>query len=213
MSSSRESGPHMTDSGSITGYIQQLKAGDSDAAQLLWERYYNRLVALARKKLGDLPRQASDEEDVVQSAFNSFFQRVRDGKFPKLSDRDDLWRLMLVITSRKAVNHRVHERRAKRGAGKVKNQAAHDGVNDALIGLIGAEPTPLFAAQLTEELERIMNNLPEPTHRVIALWKMEGRTNPEIARHLDCSLASVERKLRLIRAQLESELAQIADDA
>jgi DNA-directed RNA polymerase specialized sigma24 family protein len=70
---------------------------------------------------------------------------------------------------------------------------------------VGAEPTPEFAAQVTEELDRVMEALPEPTHRVITLWKLEGRTNPEIARHLDCSLSAVERKLRLVRGQLESQ--------
>jgi RNA polymerase sigma factor (sigma-70 family) len=194
----------MSERGSISRLLLDLKAGDIGTAQPLWERYYRRLVGLARKKLGDAPRQASDEEDVVQSAFNSFFQRARNGQFPQLSDRDDLWRLLVVITARKAVNLRVHQNRAKRGAGKVRSQM--DSVDDRLAQVIGAEPTPSFAAQLTEQLERIMNGLPDPTHRVIVLWKLEGRTNAEIAHHLSCSLASVERKLRLIRQQLESEL-------
>src|SRR5262245_7089655 len=72
----------MNDPGSISVWIEQLKDGDADAAQPLWERYYHRLVGLARKKLGDLPRRATDEEDVVQSAFRSFFQRAGEGHFP-----------------------------------------------------------------------------------------------------------------------------------
>jgi RNA polymerase sigma factor (sigma-70 family) len=198
----------MSESGSISVWIQQLKAGNADAAQPLWERYYYRLIALARGKLGDVPRRASDEEDVVQSAFNSFFQRASQGQFPKLTDRDDLWQLLVVITARKAINQRAHQRRAKRGGGRVRDQAAldgGDGQDNGIAEVVGAEPTPEFAAQVAEEFERVMDALPDPSHRVITLWKLEGRTNPEIARHLDCSLSAVERKLRLIREQLESQ--------
>lgn len=204
----------MSEPGSISVWIDQLKAGDADAAQPLWERYYNRLVALARKKLGDMPRRANDEEDVVQSAFNSFFLRAREGDFPLLSDRDDLWRLLVVITARKAINQRAHQARAKRGQGAVRDQAAldcGDAENNGIANIIGSEPTPEFAAQVAEELGRVMDALPDPSHRVIALWKLEGRTNPEIGRHLDCSLSAVERKLRLIREQLESQIAADRD--
>jgi RNA polymerase sigma factor (sigma-70 family) len=200
----------MSEPGSISVWIEQYKAGVPDAAQPLWERYYDRLIALARKKLGDVPRRANDEEDVVQSAFNSFFLRAREGMFPLLSDRDDLWRLLVVITARKAVNQRTHQRRTKRGRGVVQDQAALNGFDaeqDGIANVIGTEPTPEFAAQVAEELGRVMAALPDPSHRVITLWKLEGRTNPEIGRHLDCSLSAVERKLRLIRQRLESEIA------
>jgi RNA polymerase sigma factor (sigma-70 family) len=202
----------MTERGSVSLWIEQLRTGNADAAQPLWESYYKRLVGLARKKLGEMPRGAGDEEDVVQSAFNSFFQRLAAGQFPKLTDRDELWSLLVVITSRKAINHRAHQQRAKRGGGKVRNQAILAGPEESGLGLsqiIGAEPTPSFAAQVIEQMERVMELLDDPTHRVIALWKLEGRTNPEIARHLDCSLRAVERKLKLIRELFEIELSDI----
>jgi RNA polymerase sigma factor (sigma-70 family) len=200
----------MTEHGSISLWIEQLKAGDANAAQPLWERYYRRLVGLARKKLGDLPRRAIDEEDVVQSALNSFFLGAQEGRFPKLSDRDDLWHLLVAITAHKALNQRAHQRCAKRGAGKVLDPADVDNVDAMMAEIIGVEPTPEFAALVVEHLERVMDELHDPTHRVIALWKLEGRTNPEIARHLDCSLSAVERKLRLIREQLDAHLQPVA---
>jgi RNA polymerase sigma factor (sigma-70 family) len=203
----------MSEPGSISLWITRLKSGDAQAAQPLWERYYHRLIGLARKRLGDLPRRAIDEEDVVQSAFNSFFQRASEGQFPQLSDRDDLWHLLVAITANKALNQRAYQRCAKRGAGKVLDQAAIDNVDQSdggLAQIVGDEPTPEFAAQVVEQLDRVMDELPEATHRVITLWKLEGRSNPEIARHLDCSLSAVERKLRLIREQLEGELLPTA---
>src|SRR5262245_13663312 len=116
----------MSDDGSISVWIGQLKQGDADAAQRLWERYYHRLVGLARKKLQDSPKRAKDEEDVVQSAFKSFCLRAKEGLFPDLRDRDNLWPLLVLITARKAANQRMHERRGKRGGGRVRNELPSD---------------------------------------------------------------------------------------
>jgi RNA polymerase sigma factor (sigma-70 family) len=195
----------MAEQGSVSCWITQLQDGDGQAAQALWERYYPRLVALARKKLIDVPRRVADEEDVVQSALNSFYQRAQQGQFPDLSERDELWSLLVTITARKAINQRKHQGRAKRGGNRVMDEAAFggaDAADPAMANVVGSEPTPEFAADVAEQLDRFMADLEDPTHCVIALWKLEGRTNPEIARHLDCSLSAVERKLRLIRRRM-----------
>ena len=92
----------MTLQGSVTLWIGHLQAGDDGAAQKLWERYFRRLVGLARKKLRDTPRRAADEEDVALSAFDSFCRGVRRGRFPQLDDRNNLWRLLVTVTARKA---------------------------------------------------------------------------------------------------------------
>jgi RNA polymerase sigma factor (sigma-70 family) len=194
----------MSIQGSVSAWITQLKQGDAEAAQRLWERYYRRLVGLARKKLQDSPRRASDEEDAVQSAFASFCTRAQQGKFPNLRDRENLWPLLAVITARKAANQRAHERRAKRGGGDraADLPAALDGSEFA--ELIAREPSPEDAAIFFSELERILHAL-DPTCGRILLWKLEERTNAEIAKQLECSERSVERKVRLIRCELSDE--------
>ena len=73
--------------GSITALLDRLKDGDHEAVRLLWQRYYPRLVALARKKLQDTPRRVADEEDAALSAFDSFCRRAEQGQFPDLKDR------------------------------------------------------------------------------------------------------------------------------
>jgi DNA-directed RNA polymerase specialized sigma24 family protein len=112
----REARYSMSSEGSVTNWIGQLQAGDPAAAQKLWERYFRRLVGLARKKLQDAPRRAADEEDVALSAFASFCHHAARGQFPQLADRDDLWRLLVTVTSRKALHLRRDEERPKRGA-------------------------------------------------------------------------------------------------
>jgi RNA polymerase sigma factor (sigma-70 family) len=197
----------MSNDGSVTLWIDQLKQGDAEAAERLWHTYYRRLVGFARKKLQDAPRSVSDEEDVVQSAFKSFCLRAQNNQFPDLRDRDNLWPLLVIVTARKAANQRLHARRAKRGGGRVKNDSAFDEEQAAdFAQAISTEPSPDEAAQFLIELDKIMDRLDDPKQRVILLWKLEERTNAEIARLLDCSVSAVERKLRLIREGLESEL-------
>src|SRR5258708_27868914 len=105
----------MASKGSVTRWVGQLQAGDQGAARHLYERYFQRLVGLARKKLRDTPRRAADEEDVAQSAFASFCRAAERGQFPQLEDREDLLQLLMVITKRKALNQAKHERRPKLG--------------------------------------------------------------------------------------------------
>ena len=79
----------------VTQWIEQLKEGDSAAAEKLWQRYFQQVVEQARRKLQGASAAMADEEDVAVSAFKSFCNAAREGRFPDLRDRDDLWRLLL----------------------------------------------------------------------------------------------------------------------
>src|SRR5262249_2227231 len=124
----------MSSATSVTTWLGQLKAGNPQAAQKLWERYFEKLVAFARSKLQSTPRRAADEEDVALSAFNKFWRAVQKGRFPKLDDRDDLWRLLVLITAQKALDLLDRERAQKRP----QAQAAEADLEQ----IIGREPTP-----------------------------------------------------------------------
>ncbi len=187
----------MSDAASVTIWIHKLRAGNSQAAQKLWQGYFHRLVALARGKLRTMPRRGADEEDIALSAFDSFFRGVERGRFPQLDDRDDLWQVLLMITERKAFDLLEHEGRQKRDWRRDQSGDAPSGNMD----LAGREPDPAFAAQVAEECEKLLAELADSDLRLIAVRKMEGYTNKEIAGELGCSLARVERRLRLIRLE------------
>jgi RNA polymerase sigma factor (sigma-70 family) len=205
----------MPDHGSVTHWIHQLKQGDSLAARRLWERYFPRLVSLARDHLRGTRRRAEDEEDAAQSAFASFCRRAREGRLPDLSDENGLWRLLIVVTARKAADQAVREGRLKRGGGRVRGDSALVNANAADAGggweeVVGTEPTPELAAQVAEEVRRLLALLPDDEARDIAVWKMEDRTNEEIAERLGRSVPTVERRLRLIRRTWEGEVGPAA---
>jgi RNA polymerase sigma factor (sigma-70 family) len=182
-----------SDDDSVSQWLGQLKEGDQEAAQKLWERYFHRLVGLARRHLQDARRRAADEEDVALEAFNSLCRGVEDGRFPKLDDRDDLWRILVVLTTRKAGRLRRHEGQQKRGGLTPGGEGG-----PALEEIVGREPTPEFAAEVAEECERLLSSL-DGNLAAVARCKMEGYTNAEIAQRLNCSPRTVERKLELIR--------------
>src|SRR5262245_60161108 len=107
----------MSPQDSVSQWLARLKDGDAVAAQKLWERYFRRLVGLARLRLRNAPRRAADEEDVALSAFASFCRAAEEGRFPRLADRDNLWRLLVVLTARKARHQRRRDGQQKRGGG------------------------------------------------------------------------------------------------
>jgi len=194
----------MSSPGSVSHWIMALKDGDSAAAQPLWERYYRQLIGLARKKLRTTSRRDADEDDIVQNAFHSFFRAVDQGRFPQLEDRDSLWRLLVTITANKALKRLAYAHRKKRfGGGTAASPAGIStlAANEeaALAALVGDEPTPDFAAQVAEECGRLLDRLDDEKLRQVAVWKMEGYGNDEIALKLGCSRRTVARKLDAIR--------------
>ena len=199
----------MSSGGSITRCLALLRAGDRAAAQALWERYFRRLVGLARARLRGTVRGPEDEEDVALSAFDSFYRRAERGQFPRLADRDDLWQLLFVITVRKAIDRMRRGGREPRGAGGALTLKAL--ADSGLAGLLSPEPTPEMAAQVADECRRLLARLGEGTLRSVALWKMQGHTNDEIAAKLGCVRYTVERKLRRIRALWGREVSHERD--
>ena len=188
----------MVCTGSVTEWIARLKGGDQGAAQGLWERYFQRLVSLARQRLRAAPRRAADEEDVALSAFDSFCRGAACGRFPLLTDRNSLWPLLVVITARKARDLRKLENRQKRRPDSDPPPEA-----PALEDLVGREPTPAFA----DECRRLLDRLGDENLRRIALLKMEGYTDDEVAERMGCVSRTVRRRLQLIRNLWKPEAA------
>lgn len=198
----------MPNSDDVTGWYHLLRAGDSLAAQQLWDCFFARLVGLAHRKLRASNRRVADEEDVALSAFHSFCRGVLEGGFPDIRDRDELWRLLVVITARKAGQQLRYERRDKRGRGKVRGESALGPIGeDSSHGEIpSAQPRPEFSVIVAEELAHLLERLGDESLRRLALLKLEGYENREIADRLGCGLRTVERRLRGIRAIWSEEL-------
>jgi DNA-directed RNA polymerase specialized sigma24 family protein len=187
----------MTSEGSVTRLIPPLQAGDQAAAEELWERFFERLVVLARHRLRGVPACAGYEEDMALSALDTFIRRAGHGRFPALADRDGLWRLLVTITVRKAAHLRRDEGRQKPPGGVAACAGA--GGEAALAAVLSREPSPAFAAPAEEQYRRLLAMLGEDELRRVAVWRLEGYTVEEVAAKLGCAPRSVKRKLHLIR--------------
>jgi RNA polymerase sigma factor (sigma-70 family) len=185
--------------GSISCWIGGIKSGDDEAARRIWERYSLRLAALARQKLPASLRRVVDDEDLANSAMRSVLMGLREGRFPKLNDRDDLWALLACITVRKAINE------VKRASCQKRLVSGECVPLDEEI--VARDLPPDLTTMAAERFEFLIESLrqKEAILEPIALWKFEGYTNDEIAARLGCSRSRVARKLERIRIIWERE--------
>ncbi len=155
----------------------------------------------------------TDEEDVALSVFQSLCTGAAAGRFPALNDPEDLWRLLVVITFRKARRAARKRQNLKEGGGRVRGEsvflgAANTAAPGGLAEMLGQGPTPQFAAEVAEQCERLLGQLGDEQLRTIAIMKMEGYTVDEIAAELNCPRRSVERRLQAIRAAWSGTMAE-----
>ena len=186
----------------VSQWILHIVDGDAEAARKIWNDYFGKLVRLARRKLVGIPSRDSDEEDVALSAMNSFYQGLAQHKFDHIHNRDDLWKLLVTMTARKATAKRRSHFAQKRGGGQVRGESVFgqpENDQEGIARIIGTEPTPELAVSVAENCRKMLDLLQDETLRHVALWTLEGYRTEEIAGKLGCVRRTVERKLERIR--------------
>ena len=194
---------------SITRLLNQVRSGrDEAAAQALWEIYQDRLTEVAQRNLASLPKRVADEDDVAQSAMNSFFRAAETGRLQRLNNREDLWKLLVTITARKARRIAKKQAAKKRGEGRVDGESgfyrrsANDPANLASI------PDEDQVNSFLLECDDLVGQLPQQMLQEIALKRLEGYEIEEIAEMLGVSQSTIKRKLKRIRDLWASLLDQ-----
>ena len=179
--------------------IAAFKAGSETAARDLFDRYCEKLMRLAKRRIGQRMTSRVDPEDVIQSAFRTFFVHVRNDEFT-FEGEDDLFKLLVRLTVNKALRQVAHHRAGKRDPNKEIVQASDD--RDILANLTAHDPPPEVEVAMLDELERFLSQLPEFDRRVLEL-KLQGHSTTEIAEALN----SYDRKIRRVLERIEA-LAQ-----
>ncbi len=186
-------------------WLLQLGEGDARACELLWHEYFEKLVRHARRRLEGCRKRERDEEDVALSALHSFCQGMKRGQFDQLASREDLWKLLLTITARKATSQRRRELALKRGGGRLKGESifihrnAHEDPRGGIEEILGNEPTPELTESLLEQCDEMLDLLEDETLREVAIMTLEGYSQQEIADKLGCVPRTVLRKQERIR--------------
>jgi RNA polymerase sigma factor (sigma-70 family) len=186
--------------------LARWREGDQQAASELVERFTERLLALARSQLSEKLARRVDPEDVVQSAYRSFFVAARADRY-ELQQKGDLWQLLAAITM-----HKLHHQVARHTAGKrALDREVSLGGGSTLLGfqaeLMARTPTPFEAAALIDDLEFVMRGL-KPLHRQMVEMRLQGYSLQEIAAATDRS----ERRVRRVLGQVKIQLQQRYDD-
>jgi len=194
----------ISEPGSVSLMLDALKQGENDAVADLWDRYFRRLVPLAKRRLGSGPRKVADEEDVALSVMNNLVNGAARGAFPQLADREELWKLLIVLTQRKVTDQIRKELAQKRGGNNVRGESIFmkaGGGDDGLgwDAVLNQEPTPQALALMDERCAQLMDTLEDDTLRQIARLKLESYTNEEIASELGVTTRTIKRKCALIR--------------
>jgi len=170
--------------------IAAYKAGSESAARKLFDRYCEKLMRLARRRIGQRMASRIDPEDAVQSAFRTFFARVKSDQFT-FEGESDLFKLLVRLTVNKTLRQIAHHRAAKRDPGRETGQGSEE---EGLLDQITAdEPPPEVQVALLEEFDRFLSQLPQFDRKVLEL-KFEGYTTTEIAE----KLGSYDRKIRRV---------------
>ena len=202
---------------SVTQWIVDVsnnKTNDGTAAERLFDRYFNQITAIARRRMTGGRLAVSDEEDVALSVFQSVFSGIADGRLQPAS-RDELWALLLTMVRQKAIDHIRREMAAKRGGGRVAGSSQFNLLDDegrGLSDLPGNTLPPSFLAMFKEEEARLLALLPNDQMREIARLRIEGYRNHEIAEQVGLAIRSVERKVAIIRQQWQAEIERQNDD-
>ena len=199
----------MADESDVSHWIDRVKTGDAEAAHRLWQQYFDKLVRAVRRRLQGHNRAVSDEEDIALSVFDSFCAAAENGRFPDLADRDDLWRLLLRMSARKVIDKHRRERRQRRGGHVAIHQLGGD--DQLLIEAIGNEPSPDMVLMVQEAMEQFFSKLGVGQLKELAVAKLEGYSNAELAQRFECSERTIERRLHLIREKCQPEL-QVDDE-
>ena len=182
---------------SFDDIMARLRAGDNDAATQVFNRFANRLIELARRRLDPQIRQKLDPEDVLQSVFKSFFVRHRDGQFEP-TGWNNLWTLLTVIAVRKCADRVVFFRAARRNIGR---ESAPDDESSASSRFFDRQPTPDEADAVADTVEHIMRGLDDRDREILTL-RLQGRLVGEIAADMGCAERTVRRVLEHVKRRL-----------
>lgn len=190
--------------GSVSHWLEGMKNQDQESIRKLWDRYFDKLVTIARTKMPSDANPISDEEDIAMSVFCALNNAAANNRLNELTNRNELWALLLTITQRKIINAHRYNSAQKRNTMRTQNETD---MNSAFAStqifnmdlLASQDPTPETLSILNEQFRSLIEQLNDVKLQKIAIKKMEGYKNEEISRDIGVALRTTERKLKVIR--------------
>jgi DNA-directed RNA polymerase specialized sigma24 family protein len=198
--------------GSVTNALHELHSPsqNEEAVRFLWERYFNRLCGFIEGQLYSRHKRINSADEVASDAFLALLDGVKQSRFHSVRNRDELWQMLTLIGARRSTNIRIKHNRQKVGGGKVQGESAFGsrGIGD-LADFIQRDLSPDDYVELQEMIEDLLSQLPDSQVREVALLRMSGYSNSEIAEKIGRVERTVELKLKLIRTIWSQSLEDV----
>lgn len=189
--------------------INRYRSGDPDAATAIFEKYVSRLISVVHRRMSSRLGRRVDAEDVVQSAFRSFFVGMDKDRF-EFDEAGDLWRLLVVMSLNKLRRKAAHHGAAKRGMSAEQSINHTNRQGEAVcFETAASEPLPDAAAAMMDELENLTDGFDERQVRILRL-RLHGYQMTEIADEMQCSERTIRRALEKVRQRWEERLEQFS---
>ena len=187
----------MTDPSSISEWISHFRSsGDEVAALKLWDRIHPRVRDLSRRWITRIGIPvAFDEDDITISVFATFCDRLRCGQLPELNDREGLWRLLILMTARKANDHAKTALARKRSHGTDNPDVGLHAISE----LRDTQLEPSIEVMMEDQCQAMLKALRDPALEAVVLLKLEGYSNVEIAEKMKYSRRTIQRMLELVK--------------
>ena len=193
------------DSDKSIDLLNRFRDGDESAATEMFERYVNRLCALARSRLSNQMQRRVEPEDIVQSAYRSFFRKA--GEHYTLEKEGDLWRLLAAITINKLRGQVEFHTAKKRGVYAEESMAVDRSTIRVAPQVVSEEPRPDEAVALVEELSNVLGGLDDVQRSIIEL-SMQNQSVEQISEQVQRSERTIRRTIQQVRDELESRLTR-----
>jgi hypothetical protein len=178
----------------------------------LWDAFYPRMKLAVLSRVRSIQRPVADESGIALSAFHSFIQHARNGKFPNLVDQDEMWRLVKRIAIRKTSDVRKNLLAQKRGGGAiVVGQSDFSDESGQLQGIdLASDPhgDPSESVEVADLLNKMLQRLPDDKHRDVILLKLQGASVVTIAECLGTTTRTIQRILKKIEQSWQSVLLE-----
>ena len=178
--------------------IAQVRAGDEQAAEVLFQRYEAQVRRIVRVQLTNpaLKRQF-DSSDLRQSVLGDFFVRVALGQF-ELQNAGQLIGLLKKMAENKLLNKVEHHHAARRDTRRLETGQLHDSE------LAGPAATPSRIAAGRELLAEVRARLTDQ-ERYLAEQRAAGRSWGELA-------AELGKTADAVRVQLKRALDRVSEE-
>jgi RNA polymerase sigma-70 factor, ECF subfamily len=156
--------------------LEQIKSGDMDAFETLFRKYYAPLFNYAHTFV----KQKDDADEVVQDLFFNIW---------KNKEKLNISSSFKSYVYRAVYNNSIQRIRKQQKSISLNKRHALDGTTSYL------EPDFIQIKELTDTIEKVLQQLPERSRKIFELSRFEGLKYHEIAKKLSISIKTVEANM------------------